>query len=98
VSTRWDATAKGFSGACAPSGGANLAVWDRWHWLNVASSALASPAPMRWSTSDPIAISRLFYGNPRALNFAAIPAVSNGCGIGSVGTDYVEVEVIYRLP
>ncbi|MBI5528607.1 MAG: hypothetical protein HY897_19935 [Deltaproteobacteria bacterium] len=50
------------------------------------------------ATTYPQAISRLFFGDQQALNFAVMPVAPNGTGTGEVSVDHADVVVKYRLP
>jgi hypothetical protein len=62
--------------------GVDLLVWDEGTWKRVASNGAppATPAPVRWTTSDPRVSSRIFFGDSRTLAFAVVPAAPNGEG------------------
>ncbi|MBI5528932.1 MAG: hypothetical protein HY897_21595, partial [Deltaproteobacteria bacterium] len=87
-----------------PSGvatnGVNLLVWDEGMWKTVATnnSPPDNPQLVTWSATDPLVISRLFFGDQQTLNFAVTPVAPNGTGTGEVSVDYAEVTVKYRLP
>lgn len=53
-----------------------------------------------WTALDGDVLSALPYGTRRELAFALMPAASNGTrpGYASIGTDFVEISVSYRLP
>jgi len=54
----------------------------------------------RWTATDGAALAGLPYGARRELAFALMPAAANGNhpGYASVGTDFVELRLSYRLP
>jgi hypothetical protein len=85
-----------------PSGvatnGVDLKVWDEGMWKTVATnnSPPNDPQLVSWTTTDPLVMSRLFFGDQQTLNFAVTPVAPNGTGIGEISVDYVEVVVKYR--
>ncbi|MBI5528052.1 MAG: hypothetical protein HY897_17100 [Deltaproteobacteria bacterium] len=86
-----------------PSGvatnGVDLKVWDEEMWKTVAvnNSPPGTPSLVQWTTTDAAVISRLFFGDQQALNFAVTPTAPNGTGTGEVSVDYAEVVVKYRM-
>ncbi|MBI5526160.1 MAG: hypothetical protein HY897_07480 [Deltaproteobacteria bacterium] len=91
--------AVGFPGGVATNG-VDLKVWDEGMWKAVATNNAppGTPQLVTWTTTDPLVISRLFFGNQQALNFAVTPVAPNGTGVGEVSVDYAEVVVRYKLP
>ena len=92
-----------------PSGietsGTELKVWDEGVWKTVDDNNM-SPADLEndpesgrleWTTTDPLVLNRIFFGDQKTLNFAVTPVAPNGTGTGVIATDYAEVVVRYTI-
>ncbi len=92
-----------------PSGietsGTELKVWDEGVWKTVDDNNM-SPADLEndpesgrleWTTTDPLVLNRIFFGDQKTLNFAVTPVAPNGTGTGVIATDYAEVIVRYTI-
>jgi hypothetical protein len=107
VTARWLVGGVGYPSGLTTNG-SELLVWDEGQWKSIANNSAAPDAPeeLTWATTDPLQLSRMFFGDNKTLNFAVRPTAPNGTGkpddpdnaYGKIATDYVEVTVKYRLP
>ncbi|MEM6729993.1 MAG: hypothetical protein AAF658_00470, partial [Myxococcota bacterium] len=103
IVVRWLGDASGDGGGASEATGVRLRVWDQGQWNELASEDTSS---LSWNfTSDsafganPSLLKRLFRGTAREILVEVAPQYPNGMlgDYASITTDYIEIEVRYRL-
>ena len=107
ATVRWKAGGVGYDSDGLPKYGVQVKVWDEGKWKEVAVHETASPEEpqwVSWSTSEPLQLSRMFFGDEQYLISAISPLHPNGPGsaddpdenYGRIEVEYVEGTVKYR--
>jgi hypothetical protein len=90
----------GGTGHIPNSNGTQLYLWDEGQWLEVDdnNSGATSPTAIDWSSANAQQVNRIVVGDDQSIHFALLPTGANSVSnLAEVTTDYVEVELKYRL-